>query len=402
MSGAKQHSSIVIKNGLLYTLDGYGNNIKGDILLENGKISKIAASIPPPADAGVIDAAGQVVMPGIVEAHCHIGVSEDNLGFLYADDNECTEPVTPHMRAFDAINPRVATFADARRGGITTAATGPGSGNVIGGTFTVIKTAGTNIEQMAIKEPLAMKCAFGENPKRVYGGMEKSPTTRMGTAAVLREALFKAIDYQERKEAAGAGEEPKYDAVLEALLPVINGRIPLKSHCHRADDIITALRIKEEFGLEMTLDHCTEGHLTADQIAASGVAAIIGPTLGSEKWKFELYNMTFATPKILYEKGIKFAIMTDHPVIPIEYLPVCAGYAVKEGLPEIAALQAITRHAAEIIGVADRVGTLAVGKDADVVISNGLPLYARSVISHTLIDGRVVYRKNEQEGESEC
>jgi imidazolonepropionase-like amidohydrolase len=285
------------------------------------------------------------------------------------------------------------SFKEAREGGVTTAVTGPGSANVIGGTFAAIKTFGNRIDNMIIKDPIAMKIAFGENPKRFYHAQNKSPYTRMATAAILREMLFKAKIYSEDKEKSLTDPKcaPTFDFQLEALLPVMRKSIPLKAHAHRADDIFTALRIAKEFDLDITLDHCTEGHLIADELAKENKNAIVGPSFGSRS-KFELTNLTFDTPKVLYEHGVKIAIMTDSPVIPLEYLSLCAGLAVKAGLPEEEGWKAITINPAEIIGISDRVGSLEVGKDADIVIFKGNPL---TDINHdvklTIINGAIVY-----------
>jgi len=346
-----------------------------------------------PDDAQIIDAQGLIVTPGLVDAHCHLGMWEEGIGFEGADGNEAVEPVTPQLRAIDSINPMDISIQEAREGGVTTAVTGPGSANVIGGTFLAMKTWGKRIDKMVIKDPVAMKIAFGENPKRVYDEQHKSPTTRMATAAILREVLFEAQKYAEDKERSitEPDEKPEFDLKLEAMLPVIKKEIPLKAHAHRADDIFTALRIANEFDLDITLDHCTEGHLIADELAIDGKAAIVGPSFGS-RTKFELKNMTFDTPKVLHEAGIKIALMTDSPVIPLQFLSMCAGLAVKSGLPEEEGWKAITINAAEIAGISDRVGSLEEGKDADIVLFNGNPLKSLDhEVKATIIDGKLVY-----------
>jgi imidazolonepropionase-like amidohydrolase len=285
-------------------------------------------------------------------------------------------------------------FENAIKGGVTTAATGPGSANVIGGVFSVVKLHGNRIDDMIVKETLAMKCAFGENPKRVYNDKKMTPSTRMGTAAKLRETLAKTVEYRDKKLAAAgdASKMPTYDMKLEAMLPVINKEIPLKAHAHRADDIFTSIRIAKEFDVLLTLEHCTEGHLIADQLAKEGYPAIIGPSFGN-KSKFELNQKTFDTPGIMHKAGVKIAIMTDSPVIPLEYLPMCAALAHKAGLDEMEALKCISINAAEILGVDERIGSIAVGKDADLVIWNGHPFDLQATVSHTLVNGKVVYQK---------
>jgi imidazolonepropionase-like amidohydrolase len=382
---------LFIKNAKVYTMAG--EVIEGGcILVEDGKIKEVGTDLVAPLDAEVIDASGKMVFPGFIDSHCHIGMWEEGIGFEGADGNEMTDPITPHLRAIDAINPRDEAFGNAIKGGVTTAATGPGSANVIGGTFSVIKLHGDRIDDMIVVETLAMKCAFGENPKRVYAEKKTSPSTRMGTASHLRETLAKAFEYKNKKAAAGddASKMPAYDMKMEAMLPVVNGEIPLKAHAHRADDIFTSIRIAKEFGVKLTLEHCTEGHLIADHLAKEGYPAIVGPSFGN-KSKFELNNKTFDTPKVMVEAGCKIAIMTDSPVIPLEYLPMCAALAHKAGLDEMEALKAITINAAEILEVADRLGSIEVGKDADLVIWNAHPFDLQATVAHTIVDGVVVY-----------
>lgn len=384
---------ILIKNGKIYTMSDKVYE-KGSILVENGKIVAVGENIEAPEDAEIIDAEGKLVMPGIIDAHCHLGMWEDSIGFEGADGNEAVDPVTPQLRAIDSINPMDKTFEEAREGGITTVCTGPGSANVIGGTFATIKTYGSRVDDMIVKEPAAMKIAFGENPKRVYSERKTSPTTRMATAAILREQLFKARAYNEKLQRAkeDPDKKPEFDIKLEALARVIRREIPLKAHAHRADDIFTALRIAKEFDVDITLDHCTEGHLIANELAKEGKYVINGPHL-TERSKFELKNKTFKTPAILWKEGIKFSITTDHPVIPIQYLPICAGLAARDGLDEMEALKAITINAAEILGLKDRIGSLEKGKDADIVIFEGHPFELASKTYAVLIDGKVVYRR---------
>jgi len=384
---------LLIKNAKVYTMAGEIIE-NGCILVEDGKIKEVGTDCVAPLDTQVIDAAGMNVFPGFIDAHCHIGMWEEGIGFEGADGNEMTDPITPHMRAIDALNPRDEAFENAIKGGITTAATGPGSANVIGGVFSVVKLHGDRIDDMILKETLAMKCAFGENPKRVYNDKKMMPSTRMGTAAKLRETLAKTVEYRDKKVAAAgdASKLPTYDMKLEAMLPVINKEIPLKAHAHRADDIFTSIRIAKEFDVLLTLEHCTEGHLIADQLAKEGYPAIVGPSFGN-KSKFELNQKTFDTPAILHKAGVKIAIMTDSPVIPLEYLTMCAALAHKAGLEEMEALKCISINAAEILGVDDRIGSIQAGKDADLVIWNGHPFDLQATVAYTLVDGIVVYKR---------
>lgn len=384
---------IFVKNGKIYTMAGEVIE-NGSILIKEGKIVEVGKDIIAPLDAEVIDAEGRMVTPGFIDAHCHLGMWEESIGFEGEDGNEMTDPVTPHLRAIDAINPMDIAFEEAYQGGVTTAVTGPGSANVIGGTFVALKTYGNRVDDMIIKDPVAMKVAFGENPKRVYDAQKKSPMTRMATAAILRETLFKAKTYLEKKEKAeDPSKTPDYDMKMEALIPVLKKEIPIKAHAHRADDIFTSLRIAKEFDIDITLDHCTEGHLIAAELAKEGKAAIVGPSLGNRS-KFELKNLTFETPKVLNEAGVKIAIITDSPVVPLYYLPLCAGLANKAGLDEMEALKAITINPAEIIGLSHRIGSIEVGKDADIVIFDGNPIKDVDCKTFaTIIDGEVVYKR---------
>ena len=364
----------------------------GSLLLDGGRIAAIGTQLPVPPEAEVIDAGGRLVSPGCVEAHCHVGLDNEAMNWEGADFNEMVDPVTPQMRAIDSINPLDEGLADAVQGGVTTACTGPGSANVVGGTFAVIKLHGKRVDKMILKDPAAMKCAFGENPKGCYGKAgNKAPMTRMGTAALLRELLFKARRYRDDRL---AGKEPAFDMKLEAMLPVMAGEIPLKCHCHRADDILTAVRIAKEFGLRATLDHCTDGELIAEELAEEDFPVFVGPSLG-HKSKIELANKSFTTPGMLNRAGLTVSIITDAPVIPLRYLPMCAGLAVNSGLDRTEAWKAITINPALSLGVADRVGSLEVGKDADVVIWTADPLSEIGGEAWcTIIDGQIVYRRS--------
>ncbi len=385
---------LLIKNGLTYTMETAPE--KADILIKDGKIKAVGLGLDAPDGCRVVDAGGKLVFPGFIDAHCHLGMWEDAIGFEGADGNERSHPVTPHLRAIDAINPMDRTFEEARGGGVTCCATGPGSANVLGGQFAAIKTVGDRIDDMIVKSPLAMKCAFGENPKRVYSEKKTAPMTRMAIAAELRTALAQAVRYNEKLERAkdDASKMPEYDIKMEALLPVIRGEMPLKAHAHRADDIFTAIRIAKEFGVKLTLEHCSEGHLIADHIAAEGLCAVVGPSFG-ERSKFELKNLTFETPGALVAAGVKVAIMTDHPVVPLHYLPMCAALSVKAGMDEEDALKAITINAAEILELDARVGSIKPGKDADIVIWDKHPFELDACVQTTIIDGAVVYSREQ-------
>ena len=387
---------ILIKNGLVKTMAGEDIE-NGQVLLDGDKIAAVGKEVSAPVDAQVIDAAGCIVAPGFVEGHCHIGLDEEAIGFEGDDYNEMTDPVTPQMRGIDGLNPMDEAFFDAYSHGVTTAVTGPGSANVVGGTFLAVKLCGKRVDNMVVKNPVAMKIAFGENPKRCYGASQKKmPMTRMGTAALLRELLVKAQNYREEMDAYEAdpknNKKPTYDCKLHAMLPVMRKEIPLKSHAHRADDIFTSLRIAKEFDLDITLDHCTEGHLIADELEKEGKGCLVGPTFGA-KSKFELKNKCWDTPKAMVEHGLKTAIITDAPVIPLKYRPLCAGLAINAGLDEQEAWKAVTINPAVITGIADRVGSLEVGKDADVVIYKGNPLTdLQYTTKYTLINGQIVYQ----------
>ena len=365
----------------------------GVILIDGDKIKAVgsAKDVRIPKNAEIIDAKGRLVLPGFVDAHSHLGMWEECIGFEGSDGNEATDPITPHLRAIDAIYPLDEGFANARAGGVTSVVTGPGSANVIGGQFAAIKTAGHAVDDMIIKAPVAMKCAFGENPKRVYNSRNVTPTTRMAVAALLRDTLNKTKDYAARKKAAKNDpmKKPPFDSKLEAMIPVVEGKLPLKIHAHRCDDILTAIRIVKEFNLKASLDHCTDGSLIAKEVKASGFSAIIGPSFGV-KTKLELRNKSFKTAADLYNAGVKVAIMTDCPVHEQGALPLFAGMAVKAGLPREEALKAITINAAEISGIDDRVGSIEPGKDADIVIWDKDPLTVEAKTWKVLIGGEEV------------
>lgn len=382
----------LIKNAKILTMANKDFDC-GDILIEDGKISKIGENLT--ADCETYDAKGMWVLPGFVEAHCHVGMWEDKIGEEGADGNETTSPITPQLRAIDAVNPEDPAFFEALSHGITSVCTGPGSANVIGGQFVAMKTCGRRVDEMIIKEPLAVKAALGENPKRVYAAQETSPSTRMATAAEFRKAMIEAQEYKAKLDMADVDEdhkEPERDLGKEILVDVLEGKTYLKIHCHRADDICTAIRLCKEFNVKYTLEHCTDGYRIADILKEENVKPILGPLL-STRSKIELKDLSFTAPKVLSDAGVKFAMMTDHPVIPLYCLPVCAALSVREGLDETEALKSITIYAAEIVGIEDRVGSLEVGKDADIAIFDGNPLDFRTKAQKVFVDGRVVYSK---------
>ena len=387
---------LAIKGGRILTITR-GEIDGGTVLVDGGKIVEIGADVKVPKGAEVIDASGKVVMPGLVEAHCHVGIWEEAIGWAGSDGNERTDPATPHIRAVDAIkaNADEGGLEAALKEGITTAQILPGSANVIGGTGVVVKMAPKRtVDEMVVRNPSGMKIAFGENPQRVYGvEQKKMPSTRMGVAGVLREWLQKTRNYMAKKEMFKDEPEkmPEADIRLEALIPVLKGEIPLRTHAHRADDVATAIRIAEEFGLEMSWEHATEGHRIAEFIAKKGIAAVWGPSL-MERPKWEMRELSFDTPKSFHDAGVKFAIQTDAVGSSIAFLPICAGMAVKHGLPYDEALKSITIIPAEILGVADRVGSIEVGKDADLRILDGDPLELRTKVETVIIDGKVEYK----------
>ena len=379
---------LLIKNGLVHDAISPEATIK-DILVKDGKIAAIGVNLDVPEGAEVVDATGKEVYPGFVEAHGHIGLDGYGIGYEGMDYNELNDITTPHLRGLDGIKPMEPTFRKAAEAGITSVCAGPGSANVIGGTFTTLKTVGKTVDDMLIRDGVAMKCAFGENPKRCY--RDKKDTSRMTTAAILREMLFKAKEYMAKKEAAGADvfKRPAFDMKMEALIPVLKKEIPLKAHAHAAEDILTAVRIAKEFDVKLTLEHVTEGHLIAEELAAINVPLAVGPTLTNAS-KFELRNKSWTTPGVLAAAGCQVSIITDSPVIPQEYLPMCAGLAVKAGMDPFKALQAITINAAKHAGIADRVGSLEIGKDADILITNGCPFEVSTIMEHVYVNGKEI------------
>lgn len=378
-------NAVLLRGGMVYDAV-HSEPFDADILCEGGKIAAIGLGLSVPDGCEIVDVSGLRVYPGFVEAHGHIGLDGYGIGYEGQDYNEYGDILTPQLRAIDGIKPGDYAFAEAAAAGVTCVCTGPGSSNVLGGTFAAIKTTGRRVEEMLVRADVAMKCAFGENPKRCY--REKGNSSRMSTAAKLREMLFKAKEYDRRLRAAGDDESklPPFDMKLNALLPVIRGEIPLKAHAHQADDMFTAIRIAKEFGVKLTLEHCTEGHLVADLLAAEHIPMAVGPTFGNAS-KYELRKKTWETPAILDKAGCTISIITDAPVTPLKYLPLCAGFAVHAGLDPFHALQAITINPAKHIGIEDRVGSIEVGKDADLVVMDGSCFEISTSVAHVFING---------------
>lgn len=377
---------MLIKNGMIHDMV-QREPYKADLLIEDGKIKAIGTDLPEEGE--VFDASGLDVYPGFIDAHSHLGLDGYGIGFEGADYNEMNDICTPQLRAIDSYNPLDPSVKHAALGGVTTVATGQGSSNAIGGTWIAVKTTGCCVDDAIIKDPVAMKGALGENPKRCY--RDKGNSARMSTAAVVRNMMFKAKEYLAKKEAAGddLSKMPAFDFKCEAMIPVLKKEIPLKMHAHQANDILTAIRLAKEFDVNLTLEHVTEGHLIADKLAETDYMMAVGPSL-THASKFELQNKSWTTPGILAAKGCHVSIITDAPVIPQQYLPLCASLAVKAGMDEFEALKAITINPAEHIGIADRVGSLEAGKDADIVVYEGSPLENSSTIKLVLIDGNKI------------
>ena len=380
---------LLIKNGHIKPITA--EEIENGCVLvdDNGKIAAIGKNIAAPAGATVIDAEGRLVTPGCVEAHCHTGL--EGIATRENDYNEILNPITPNVQALDGIDPTEEGLKDALMGGVTCGCVTPGSSNILGGYACAIKFHGNRVDDMVVKNPAAMKGALGRNPKKCHGEVNKKPpVTRMGIAAMLREELQKAINYRDAK---AAGKNPSYDPKMEAMIPVVNGELTLKIHAHRSDDLFTAIRIAKEFNLKISLDHVTDGALIAEELAKENIPLIVGPSWG-KKTKQELDNKTYATAGILQKAGCKICITTDASEIPIDKLPLTAGLCAAEGLPLEEAWKAITINPAEVLEIADRVGSLEVGKDADIVIWTADPLTTIGGRAYTtIIDGKVVYQR---------
>lgn len=358
---------IALINGRLYTIDN-GIIEQGTILLDGEKIAAVGTDVAIPADAQVIDVEGRIVTPGFIDAHTHIGIDEEIHQPIGDDCNEMTEPNTAELRAMDAINYRDLSFQDAVKAGITTVMITPGSANVFGGLIAVMKTAGRTYKEMLLNGEAGLKMAFGENPKRVYGEKDKTPSTRMATMAIARQGFYEAKEYLKKSE-----EDREFSLQTEHIAKALDGGIPVRAHAHRADDIMTAIRLRDEFHLDLVVEHCTDGHLIVDELKEAGVPVAVGPSL-SNRAKVEMENVTFRTPGVLASAGIDVAIITDAPCTPIQYLPICAGMAMREGMTEEDAFKALTIVPAKILKVDDRLGSLTVGKDADVVVWNNHPM----------------------------
>jgi imidazolonepropionase-like amidohydrolase len=382
-----------IVNGEIWTMQGPRLR-QGTVLIDNGKITAVGENLAVPCGAEIYDAAGMVVVPGFIDAHTHLGILEEV--YEEGDDvNEVTDPVMPHLRALDAINPMDLAFQDALLAGVTTVVTGPGSANILGGEMVAMKTCGSVVDDMVISCPVGLKAALGENPKRIYGPNKKTPVTRMASAALLREALVRGQQYLDKQVRAltGKTEPPERDLKLESVARVIRREIPLRVHAHRADDIMTALRIGREFNLRLVIEHCTEGHLIADRLAAAGVPAVVGPVLVNRA-KVELMGRSLETSAALAARGVSFAIMTDHPVVPVQYLLISAGLTTRGGLTEEQAMSAITIGAARVLGLEERIGSIAPGKDGDIVILSGHPFYLGTVVNGVYVGGKLIKINN--------
>ncbi|HHV79378.1 MAG TPA: amidohydrolase [Firmicutes bacterium] len=379
---------IAIVGGNVYT--GRGKLIpRGTVLVEGERIVAVGQGITIPRDAQVKDVSGMTVFPGMIDAHCHVGLFEEGLGWEGDDVNEITDPITPQLRAVDGINPEDVGLKEAARAGVTAVWSAPGSANIIGGQGVALHTVGRFVEDMVLREPCGLKAALGENPKRCYGlELKKSPSTRMGSAATLRETLVKAQNYaRKKKHAEEKGEPVEIDFKLEPIVKLLKGELTLRLHAHRADDIMTGIRIAREFGFPICIDHCTEGHKVADVLARERIPAVIGPSL-TGRVKVELRELDFATVAACASAGVKVAIATDHPVVPSKYLPLCVGLAIKAGLSWDYALQAVTLNAAEIIGIDDQVGTIEAGKLADICVAQGDPFSIEGKMVAVMVKGQ--------------
>ncbi len=379
---------LAIKAGKIETMTEAGSLKDGVILIEDGRIKAIGENIEIPEGVEVYDYGDKTVLPGLIDAHTHLGIGEEGIGWEGRDYNETTSPITPELRAIDAINPADLGLEDARKSGITSVMVAPGSANVIGGECLAMKTTGEYVDDMIIKNPVGIKAAFGENPKRVYSEQKKSPSTRMAVAAEMRKVFMETEDYIKNKENKENDKDDSFkrDIKFESLARVISGEMPLKTHAHRADDIMTALRIAEEFSIDLTIEHCTEGHKVAERLAEAGVPAIVGPSLTTRS-KVEVKDRDFKTAAVLAKAGVKVALMSDHPVIPVDNLMVYAALAVKAGLERNEAYKAVTINPAEILGINDRVGSLEAGKDADLVVYAGDPLDIAANVEAVYISG---------------
>lgn len=362
------------------------------MLIKDGRIIDVGPMDFCPNDREKYDLSGLTIYPGFIDAHCHLGMWEDGLSFEGDDGNEDTDPATPHLRALDAVNPADKSFKEALNAGVTTVVTGPGSANPIAGQMVAIKTYGDRIDDMIIKAPIAMKFALGENPKNTYHGKDETPSTRMATAAIIREQLKKAAKYKKDILAAMEDEdadEPEIDVKSEALSKAVDRTIQSHFHAHRSDDIFTAIRLSKEYQLDLVLIHCTEGYLNAEKLAAEKAKAVVGPLICT-RTKPELANECDENAAILKKAGVEVAICTDHPEVPIQYLPLSAGIAVRAGMNHDDAIRAITSVPAKMMGISNRVGTITPGKDADIVIFKGDPLSVYEQPLWVIAGGKIV------------
>lgn len=382
---------LAITGGYVITMAG-PPLLEGTVLVEGTKIVAVGRDVAPPPGAEVFDARGCVVMPGLVDAHCHVGIIEEVFRQEGDDANETTDPMTPHLRVIDGIDPNDLGFEDALAGGVTTLCITPGSANVIGGEMAVVKAAGATVEEKLVRFPAGLKAALGENPKRVHGREKRAPATRMANAALLRSALVQAAEYLRKRERGEGKEIPDRDLKLEAVARVLQGEVPLRVHAHRADDIVTALRIAREFGVRLVIEHATEGYKVADLLAREGVPVVLGPII-TNRPKPEMRAVDIRAAKKLADAGVRFAVMTDHPVVPVQYLGLSAALTVRGGLDEERALASVTIEAARVLDLADRLGSLEPGKDADIVILDRPLFDIRATVDAVFINGRLAYRR---------
>lgn len=379
-------SMLLLKNCLVFEITT-GTTNKSDLLIQDEKIKEIDKEINLHIPH-VIDIKEKYVLPGFIDCHTHLGIIEEATGKIGVDNNETSDPITPHLRGIDAINPLDISFADAVKSGVTAVMSGPGSDNAVGGQSALLKTHGKIIDKMVLKNPVGIKVAFGENPLSTYGKNSKCPVTRMGTAALIRELFMKTQDYIEKKEQNKLSER---DIKLEAIIPLLKGELPLRAHAHRADDIATAIRIAEEFNIKkLVIEHGTEAHLIKEYLKEKNIPVAFGPML-TPRIKMEMRRRNYSSALELAEAGIKVALITDHPFNSIDQLRTVALLAISEGLNPMDAIRALTINPSEIVECQDRIGQLKAGYDADITVFNGNPLNLNSKVAFTIINGCIVY-----------